>query len=59
MKIISIFACVLVALDCAEKATGVEPQSLISPDYIGVWWVMAAYWAVAACWIAFDRRLTR
>jgi len=48
-------ACALVALDCAEKASGAQPQHLFVADLIWLWWVAAAIWSVIAAATAVTR----
>ena len=45
MRFAGFGACGLVAWDCAEKALGVEPQSLFAPGAIWAWWIVAVIWA--------------
>lgn len=48
MNGVGFLACVIVALDCAEKALGITPQRLFSADALWVWWLAAAMWAFSA-----------
>jgi hypothetical protein len=45
MKFTGAIACGIVAWDCIEKATGLQPQVLLSADALWVWWFVAALWA--------------
>ena len=47
-KFVSILACFLVCLDCIQKAIGNEPQSLLSTEFVWVWWFAAFGWALSA-----------
>lgn len=46
MKLVGSCACFLVALDCAGRATGYEPQSLFAQGAVWSWWVLVAVWVV-------------
>jgi hypothetical protein len=44
MRFTNAIACLIVALDCAEKAMGEQPQQLIAPNYLWTWWIVAGGW---------------
>jgi hypothetical protein len=48
MKLAWSVACALVAVDCYEKAVGIQQQTLFSGEALWVWWIAAAIWAVVA-----------
>lgn len=47
MRLTATVACVIVGLDCANKAVGNDPQKLFAPDNIWVWWIFAGLWTLA------------
>lgn len=51
-KLVGSLACVLVAIDCAERAMGLQGQVLFSPDALWIWWIVAACWVVNAIGVA-------
>jgi hypothetical protein len=52
--------CFIVAWDCAEKALSVQQQSLMPPDYLWTWWIVALAWSISAWKIAIaGYRVTR
>ncbi len=51
-----VLACALVALGCAERATGLEPQAIIAPDYLWLWWLPALSFMVTAIRTAMGAR---
>ncbi len=46
MRIIGAFACLGLALDCVDYATGVSPQYLFSEKAAWLWWLIALNWLV-------------
>jgi hypothetical protein len=48
MRLTGAIACGIVALDCANKAVGNQPQDLFFPDSVWLWWVVAFFWTVSA-----------
>ena len=47
-RITGCIACILVAIDCAQKALGAEPQFLFASDDLWIWWFAAFFWGVSA-----------
>jgi hypothetical protein len=48
MKFVGSIACLLVALDCADKALGVTADPIFTEEYLFVWWIVAAGWQVTS-----------
>jgi hypothetical protein len=48
MNFAGMCASLVVAIDCAQKATGDLPQSLFGPNARWLWWVVAFAWLVTA-----------
>lgn len=48
MRLVGCIACASVAIDCAQKAVGAQPQQLFSTDALWVWWVFAVLWMASA-----------
>ena len=44
MRFVGFIACTLVGFDCFNRAAGLEPQHLLGPDYIWIWWVFGLLW---------------
>ena len=55
MKLTLIIALVLVALDCAAKASGSQPQTIFSQDNLWVWWIPTAGWLLNAAIMCFAK----
>lgn len=56
VKFVAFTACLVAAIDAAEKAAGYAPQSLISPGHLWVWWVVAGGWCFNA-WLVLRARI--
>lgn len=55
MKLAPSAACFLVAWDAGEKALGLEPQQIVAPDALWLWWIIAAMWAVCGVGVWAER----
>ena len=53
MKLMSIAAMTIVAIDCIEMATGRQHQPLFSQDYIWMWLIPAIVWFGGAIHMLF------
>jgi hypothetical protein len=53
MRIAIAAAFLIVASDCADKATGMQAQMLLSTEVLWLWWVPAAAFAVLAVSVLF------
>ena len=54
MRFTGAVACVIVALDCAQKASGNEAQQIFSSESVWVWWLFAVWWGFAAIRLIVD-----
>lgn len=48
MRLMGCIACGSMAIDCAMRAQGITPQTMLGPDYIWLWWVFAFCWCTSA-----------
>jgi hypothetical protein len=44
MRFMAICGCLIAAIDCMERAMGLEPSVLFAPDFAWVFWLFAAGW---------------
>ena len=47
MRFTAAIGCWIVAIECAAKATGSEPQQMFAADTIWVWWFAALFWGTS------------
>jgi len=47
MKILPTIAMTIVAIDCAGKAVGADPQLTFSENAVWLWWVAVVGWVIA------------
>jgi hypothetical protein len=55
MRLAPSVACFLVAWDCVEKAIGVEPQHIVAPSALWLWWMIAALWVLTGIGVWVER----
>jgi len=48
IKYVAALACLIVAFDCAEKAMGIQTQSLFAVGAEKVWWIAVVSWIASA-----------
>lgn len=53
MRWIGVIACSIVALQCAQKAMGIEPQSMFAANSVWMWWFPAIWWSLGAVGLLF------
>lgn len=54
MKFAGSVACFLVSLDCVDKASGAQPQMILSGSALWPWWIVAMFWAVSGARLLAD-----
>jgi hypothetical protein len=52
MRFMACTAFASVCVDCAERALGNVPQHIVTTDFLWVYWVLAAVWAVSGIGVA-------
>lgn len=53
MRITCFLACITVALECSLRALGAAPQAIYSDAFLPMWWLTAAWFALAGLVVLF------
>lgn len=48
IRLTASLACIIVAIDSVLMATGLEPQTIFSPENVWMWWIPSVGWVVVA-----------
>ena len=54
MRFTACIACLLVAADCAQTASGGKQQTIFAPEAMWLWWIVAVAWGAAGIRILLE-----